>query len=102
MNALPNGDAALDGDIISEAGTTFNEDVVTNIARLTDRRIGKDMGKSPHARAFANLCARLNERLWMTKIRRRCRAWRPPCFLQRSSEKRTISSDTFITSSMVR
>ena len=47
LNTAPDLHPALDGDTIAERRIAFDKDPVANVAVLTNKRAGEDMGKSP-------------------------------------------------------
>ncbi len=53
--AIPQLDAALDGDAVPDDHVVFNEGVIADIAIPADAGAGKDVGVSPNQRPFANV-----------------------------------------------
>lgn len=60
-DALPQGNAILDGHSISDHDATFNEDMFADVTFFSDDRTGHDVAERPNACSGADLVA-FNER----------------------------------------
>jgi len=67
-HAIPELNAALDGDAITDHNIVFDECVIADVAVPADFRAGEHMSESPHPSACPDRCA-FYERIRMLKVR---------------------------------
>jgi hypothetical protein len=67
-DSVPEENAALDGYVVADNGSSFQKGVIANVAVFADSRTGREMGKSPHATAFANLRAWFHQSLRVAEV----------------------------------